>query len=279
MPTSLLLSEPSISGTLVATPTEADDRVLVIDMDAVEPGDSGFRMNAWARENPVGERKNPSWNLGHNCATTGQVDPSDHAWYLQMETYWNPAGEPYAEWHLNYHGVNGEPYFRPFMVTTKTNSHYTVWTWQADDFEFFKPGTTRPALRVYFDNDHAYTNLGDPGPGSTNHLIMFGGGKNHTLFKAGPDTSVSTVFNGDWIVRSGPQGTIYFKNGAFDNVLVLQNDKSVEVTGDLRVGGKLRTAQAASNPNTPSGPTAYQWPLYKPNGELLGYVPVYTAPW
>lgn len=43
--------------------------------------------------------------------------------------------------------------------------------------------------------------------------------------------------------------------------------------------GRIKTNQTAANTNTPSGATAKQLPLYDEAGTLLGYVPVYAAPW
>lgn len=44
-------------------------------------------------------------------------------------------------------------------------------------------------------------------------------------------------------------------------------------------GEETRVANAAANTNTPSGATAYQWPVYDAGGVLIGYVPVYGSAW
>lgn len=43
--------------------------------------------------------------------------------------------------------------------------------------------------------------------------------------------------------------------------------------------GKILTNQAATNTNTPSGATAKALPVYDAAGTLLGYAPLYAAPW
>lgn len=45
------------------------------------------------------------------------------------------------------------------------------------------------------------------------------------------------------------------------------------------VDGKLLTNQAAANTNTPSGATVKALPFYDVAGTLLGYAPLYAAPW
>lgn len=45
------------------------------------------------------------------------------------------------------------------------------------------------------------------------------------------------------------------------------------------IGGKLLTNQAVANTNTPSGPTVQAMPYYDVAGTLLGYAPLYAAPW
>jgi hypothetical protein len=46
-----------------------------------------------------------------------------------------------------------------------------------------------------------------------------------------------------------------------------------------KVKGAQRTESAVANTNTPSGVTAYQWPIYDADGALLGYVPLYGSAW
>lgn len=45
------------------------------------------------------------------------------------------------------------------------------------------------------------------------------------------------------------------------------------------IGGKLLTNQAVANTNTPTGATVQAMPFYNVAGTLLGYAPLYAAPW
>lgn len=56
-------------------------------------------------------------------------------------------------------------------------------------------------------------------------------------------------------------------------------DSSASVMLALGPTGQIKTNQAASNTNTPSGATAKQLPIYDTNGTLLGYIPIYGSAW
>lgn len=49
--------------------------------------------------------------------------------------------------------------------------------------------------------------------------------------------------------------------------------------GQVLFGNSIGVGNMAGNTNTPSGATAYAWPVYDEAGALKGYVPVYGAAW
>lgn len=61
--------------------------------------------------------------------------------------------------------------------------------------------------------------------------------------------------------------------------LLLCEDSSAALQFAVEAGGKLRTNQAVTNTNTPSGATAKALPFYDASGTLLGYAPLYASTW
>lgn len=56
-------------------------------------------------------------------------------------------------------------------------------------------------------------------------------------------------------------------------------DSGGNVVFGIEADGDIRTAQASTNTNTPSGATAYKLPIYNASGTLLGYIPIYGSAW
>ena len=78
--------------------------------------------------------------------------------------------------------------------------------------------------------------------------------------------------------QSGPLG----KSTTWQELLLMASLHPVasKAQGELmRSIGLTETDQLAVNTNTPSGATAYQWPVYNKAGALAGYVPVYNGAW
>lgn len=61
--------------------------------------------------------------------------------------------------------------------------------------------------------------------------------------------------------------------------LVEMKNSAAVIQFAVGVGGKLLTNQAVTNTNTPSGATVQALPFYDAAGTLLGYAPLYAAPW
>lgn len=68
------------------------------------------------------------------------------------------------------------------------------------------------------------------------------------------------------------------KNGQTGH-LVLMEDSALSLQFAIAGNGRIYTNQAVANTNTPSGATVQAMPFYNAAGTLLGYAPLYAAPW
>ena len=100
-----------------ALKARADTPTIEIDASGVNADAKKWNMNFADWSNVVGARRNVTMNIGYNNGIGGGVrDLTDHALYLQFETYYNPAGTPVAEWHLNFATANNALTRRPFQI-------------------------------------------------------------------------------------------------------------------------------------------------------------------
>lgn len=65
----------------------------------------------------------------------------------------------------------------------------------------------------------------------------------------------------------GSGGHLMMDLGVTSTLFAIKND------------GSIWTVKAVANTNTPSGATAYAYPIYDASGNLLGYIPIYAAEW
>jgi hypothetical protein len=87
-----------------------------------------------------------------------------------------------------------------------------------------------------------------------------------TSLEAGTDMSIT----GSTVGRAGT----YLTFNSDNNI-----DVNCPTNRKFRIQGELGVYGTSANTNTPSGATAYQWPLYDESGSLLGYIPVYGSAW
>lgn len=75
--------------------------------------------------------------------------------------------------------------------------------------------------------------------------------------------------------------TLYIANSpASGTNVTITNPYAVWIDdGNFRLDGHFLTGDATANTNTPSGATAYKFPIYDQTGTLLGYIPVYGSAW
>lgn len=120
-------------------------------------------------------------------------------------------------------------------------------------------------------------------------LILFSAGgaptmyvtNNNGLVNIGNGTNFPSSTDGKFFVKGGSDIRQFVVRGHTTqnaNLTELQNSGSAiqfAIGGD----GKLKTNQAVTNTNTPSGATAKAMPIYDASGTLLGYTPLYASLW
>jgi len=95
-------------------------------------------LSTWP--NSGGGNNNNTWNFGYNNQHSGVRDTTEPAFYLQLESNYNPANDPLApvfEYHLSYYPAGeATSYIRPFQINvsrlTGWMEHYVTfdrWNW------------------------------------------------------------------------------------------------------------------------------------------------------
>lgn len=114
-------------------------------------------------------------------------------------------------------------------------------------------------------------------------LITLGGGGTFTI-RDGAGQTLFTLTHGSGnakLQQFSAAGVALTVRGATAQTAHLLSLTDISAVIQFAVGasGKLLTNQAVTNTNTPSGVTAKAMPFYDVAGTLLGYAPLYAAPW
>lgn len=123
--------------------------------------------------------------------------------------------------------------------------------------------------------------------GSAGSMLLIGGktdssGARFTALDIAPHINQSGT-NGFSIVRVSPY--LAATGSGTKNLLDVGINTAADGGGThttvlaIDNAGKLKTNQATTNTNTPSGATAKQLPIYDVAGTLLGYIPIYASAW
>tara|TARA_R100001143_G_C3360997_1_gene135670 strand:+ start:4226 stop:5626 length:1401 start_codon:yes stop_codon:yes gene_type:complete len=93
-------------------------------------------------------------------------------------------------------------------------------------------------------------------------------------------SNVPAVILRDSATTSGTPTTVQIETGrsAGHSIRVRDGVGGPESFG-VEARGRLRTNQASTNTNTPSGATSNELPLYDETGALIGYIPIYGSQW
>ena len=119
-------SEPGATLTLKSVAGGTSWRIMEYDESTLDATAAKWNMNLSVWPNPVGERLDSTYNFGYNVGAGGEARvPTDHALWMQFESYYNPAGTAVAEWHINFTSVDSTTVKRPLHINVGILSpHY-----------------------------------------------------------------------------------------------------------------------------------------------------------